>query len=148
MPWRKIFTSLPMWGVLFGHIGSYFGHAVLMTELPSYLSGVLHYNVEMSGLLTGLPNLLEALGGMMSSYVADKLISSKRLSVTAVRKIFQSVGMVGSGICLLAITASGCQATLIIFLYSLLLYVNGFKYSGYNVTHVDMYPPLAGKCNT
>ncbi|CAL1268935.1 unnamed protein product, partial [Larinioides sclopetarius] len=91
IPWKKIFTSLPMWGVLFGHVGSYFGLAVLMTELPSYLSGVLHYSVEMSGLLTGLPNLLEALGGMMASYVADKLISSKKMSVTAVRKMFQSI---------------------------------------------------------
>ncbi|XP_055943223.1 sialin-like [Argiope bruennichi] len=144
IPWKKIFTSVPMYGVLFGHIGSYFGLAVLMTELPSYLSGVLHYSVEASGLLTGLPNILEALGGMMSSYVADKLISSKTLSVTSVRKIFQSIGMVGSGICLLAITVSGCQASVIIILYSLLLYVNGFKYSGYNVTHVDMYPPMAG----
>ncbi|KAF8787054.1 Sialin like protein [Argiope bruennichi] len=97
-----------------------------------------------SGLLTGLPNILEALGGMMSSYVADKLISSKTLSVTTVRKIFQSIAMVGSGICVLAITVSGCQASVIIILYSLLLYVNGFKCSGYNVTHVDMYPPLAG----
>ncbi|GBM57370.1 Sialin [Araneus ventricosus] len=144
IPWRKIFTSLPMWAVLFGNFGSYFGLAVLTTELPSYLSGVLHYSVEASGLLTGLPNLFEALGAIMSSYVADKLISSKRLSVTTVRKIFHSMGMVGSGICLLAITVSGCQATLIIVLYSLLLYVNGFKYSGFHVNHVEIYPPLAG----
>ncbi|PRD27339.1 UNVERIFIED_CONTAM: Picot [Trichonephila clavipes] len=52
--------------------------------------------------------------------------------------------MYGSGLFMLGITASGCNLTLIIVLYSLLLYVNGFKYSGYNVTHVDMCPPLAG----
>ncbi|GFT34376.1 hypothetical protein NPIL_567541 [Nephila pilipes] len=45
---------------------------------------------------------------------------------------------------MLGITASGCRPTIIIFLYSLLLYLNGFKYSGFNVTHVDMCPPLAG----
>ncbi|GFY73346.1 hypothetical protein TNIN_209721 [Trichonephila inaurata madagascariensis] len=52
--------------------------------------------------------------------------------------------MYGSGLFMLGITASGCNLTLIIVFYSLLLYVNGFKYSGYNVTHVDMCPPLAG----
>ncbi|GIY02652.1 putative inorganic phosphate cotransporter [Caerostris extrusa] len=144
IPWKKIFLSVPIWGVLFGHIGSYFGLAILMTEFPSYLNSILHFSVEVSGLITGLPNVFEAVGGMMSSYVADRLIESKRLSVTAVRKIFNSIAMIGSGVCLLAITASGCEPTLIIVLYSILLYVNGFKYSGYNVTHVDMCPPLAG----
>ncbi|GBM57374.1 hypothetical protein AVEN_127104-1 [Araneus ventricosus] len=52
--------------------------------------------------------------------------------------------MVGSGLFLLAIATSGCQATLIIVLYSLLVYINGFKGSGFSVTHIDMYPPLAG----
>ncbi|GFU53160.1 putative inorganic phosphate cotransporter, partial [Nephila pilipes] len=97
-----------------------------------------------SGLVTGLPNILEAAGGISSSYFADKIINSKKLTVTAVRKIFNSIAMYGSGLCMLGITASGCDLTLIIALYCILQYVNGFKYSGYNVTHVDMCPPLAG----
>ncbi|GFR09933.1 hypothetical protein TNCT_445971, partial [Trichonephila clavata] len=144
VPWKKIFTSVPMLGLLFGHIGSYFGLSVLMTEIPGYLNSVLHFSVEASGLITGLPNILEAVGGTSSSFIADKLISSGKLKVTTVRKIFNSIALYGSGVCMLGITASGCNPALIITLYSILLYVNGFKYSGFNVTHVDMSPPLAG----
>ncbi|GFY79500.1 sialin [Trichonephila inaurata madagascariensis] len=144
VPWKKILTSVPMLGLLIGHIGIVFGLIILMTEIPNYLNAVLHFGVEASGFVTGLPNILEAFGGVCASYFADKMISSKRFSVTVVRKIFNSIAMYGSGLFMLGITASGCNLTLIIVLYSLLLYVNGFKYSGYNVTHVDMCPPLAG----
>ncbi|GFW06658.1 putative inorganic phosphate cotransporter [Trichonephila clavipes] len=145
VPWKKILTSVPMLGLLIGHIGIVFGLIILTTEIPNYLNSVLHFGVEASGLVTGLPNILEAFGGVCASYFADKMISSKKFSVTFVRKIFNSIAMYGSGLFMLGITASGCNLTLIIVLYSLLLYVNGFKYSGYNVTHVDMCPPLAGK---
>ncbi|GFT30292.1 hypothetical protein NPIL_677321, partial [Nephila pilipes] len=91
IPWKKILTSVPMLGLLFGHIGSYFGLTVLMTEIPIYLTSVLHFSVEASGLVTGLPNILEAVGGMSSSFIADKIISSRKLSVTNVRKIFNSI---------------------------------------------------------
>ncbi|GFQ88969.1 hypothetical protein TNCT_425011, partial [Trichonephila clavata] len=144
VPWKKILTSVPMLGLLVGHIGVYFGLTILMTEIPAYLNTVLHLGVEASGLVTGLPNILEAFGGVSASFFADKMISSKKFTVTVVRKIFNSIAMYGSGLFMLGITASGCNLTLIIVLYSLLLYVNGFKYSGYNVTHVDMCPPLAG----
>ncbi|GFR21786.1 picot [Trichonephila clavata] len=52
--------------------------------------------------------------------------------------------MYGSSLFLFGITASGCMPTLIITLYALLMYVNGFKFSGFNVNHIDMCPPLAG----
>ncbi|GFY50478.1 probable anion transporter 1, chloroplastic [Trichonephila inaurata madagascariensis] len=144
VPWRKILTSVPMFGLLIGHVGSYFGITILMIEIPAYLNSVLHFSVQSAGLITGLPTILEAIGGMSSSFIADKLISSRMLTVTTVRKIFNSISMYGSSVFLLGITASGCMPTVIIALYALLMYVNGFKLSGFNVNHIDMCPPLAG----
>ncbi|GFY74224.1 hypothetical protein TNIN_499561 [Trichonephila inaurata madagascariensis] len=93
VPWKKILTSVPMLGLLIGHIGIVFGLIILMTEIPNYLNAVLHFGVEASGFVTGLPNILEAFGGVCASYFADKMISSKRFSVTVVRKIFNSIGI-------------------------------------------------------
>ncbi|GFQ98596.1 hypothetical protein TNCT_699871, partial [Trichonephila clavata] len=46
VPWKKILTSVPMLGVLIGHIGIYFGVTFLITEIPNYLNAVLHFGVE------------------------------------------------------------------------------------------------------
>ncbi|PRD28388.1 UNVERIFIED_CONTAM: hypothetical protein NCL1_32540 [Trichonephila clavipes] len=46
VPWRKILTSVPMLGLLVGHVGSYFGITILMIEIPAYLNSVLHFSVQ------------------------------------------------------------------------------------------------------
>ncbi|GIY83854.1 vesicular glutamate transporter 3 [Caerostris extrusa] len=50
----------------------------------------------------------------------------------------------GPGLCLLGIIASGCRPELILFLLCLAMFLNGFTFSGYNVTHVDMSPEFSG----
>ncbi|GFQ85703.1 sialin [Trichonephila clavata] len=44
---------------------------------------------------------------------------------------------------MLCVTVSGCRPRLIIGWISLAMAFNGFCYSGYNVTHVDMSPYFA-----
>ena len=41
VPWKSIFTSLPVWGVAAGHLASNWGNYQLNTLLPTYLSTVL-----------------------------------------------------------------------------------------------------------
>ncbi|GFW53281.1 putative sialin, partial [Trichonephila clavipes] len=50
----------------------------------------------------------------------------------------------GPAICLLGVTVSGCRPELIVALLSMALALNGFIYSGFNITHVDMSPEYAG----
>ncbi|KAG8173079.1 hypothetical protein JTE90_015595, partial [Oedothorax gibbosus] len=142
--YRKIATSLPFWSVLVSHVAMYFGFATLLIDLPNYLTTVHHLGLETSGLLTGLPNLFECVGAVMASFAADTLIATDRLAITTVRKIFNSIALYGACACLVGISLSGCDSTAAVAFFSLFMFISGFKYSGFNVTHVDMCPPLAG----
>ncbi|GBN88706.1 Putative inorganic phosphate cotransporter [Araneus ventricosus] len=147
IPWKDIFTSLPMWACIIAHIGHNFGFLILLTEMPTYLSGILHFDIKANGLLSALPYIVQAICAWLASFLADRLRKSGRMSITTIRKICNSIGLFGPAICLLGVTMSGCRPDLIVALLSLSLALNGFIYSGFNVTHVDMSPDLAGECN-
>ncbi|CAL1294845.1 unnamed protein product [Larinioides sclopetarius] len=144
IPWKDIFTSLPMWACIIAHIGHNFGFLILLTEMPTYLSGILHFDIKANGLLSALPYIVQAICAWLASFLADRLRKSGRMSITTIRKVCNSIGLFGPAVCLLGVTVSGCRPDLIIALLSLALAFNGFIYSGFNVTHVDMSPDLAG----
>ncbi|KFM80289.1 putative inorganic phosphate cotransporter, partial [Stegodyphus mimosarum] len=144
VPWLTLFTSLPMWSVIIAHIGHNFGFLILLTELPTYLSSILHFNIKSNGLLSALPYIVEAISAWIFSFCADRLRHSGKLSITTIRKVFNSIGLFGPAACLLGVTVSGCNPELIIGLFTLAMALNGGVYSGFNVTHVDMNPDLAG----
>jgi MFS family permease len=44
-PWRAIFTSAPMWAIVFGHVSNNWGFYNLLVCLPSYLHNVLGLDI-------------------------------------------------------------------------------------------------------
>ncbi|GFT80241.1 hypothetical protein NPIL_220121 [Nephila pilipes] len=144
IPWKHIFTSFPMWAVIISHFGHNFGFLILLTEMPTYLSTILHFDIQSNGLLSALPYIVQSICAMLAAYFVDKLRTSGNISITTIRKISNSVGLFGPSLCLLGITVSGCQPFLNVLLLTLAMAFNGFVYSGFNVTHVDMSPDFAG----
>ncbi|KAF8787048.1 putative inorganic phosphate cotransporter like protein [Argiope bruennichi] len=144
IPWRDILTSLPMWAVVVAHFGHNYAFLMFLTDLPTYFSRILHFDLKLNGTLSALPYVLQATSALLASCIADRLRSSNRLSVTAIRKLCNSIGLFGPAVCLLAIIMSGCRAIQIVCLFCLALCLNGFAYSGYRATHVDMSPDYSG----
>ncbi|XP_015918821.1 putative inorganic phosphate cotransporter isoform X2 [Parasteatoda tepidariorum] len=142
--WKNIFTSIPMWALILGHFGHNYGFIVLLLELPTYLSTVLNFDLKSNGFLSALPFVVQAAGAWIASFIADYLRHSNKMSITAIRKMMNSIGEFGPAICLIGVTFAGCQPSLTISLLCLALALNGCVYSGYNITHVDMCPEFAG----
>ncbi|KAF8787064.1 Sialin like protein [Argiope bruennichi] len=46
IPWKSILTSVPVWILMITHFGQNWGFYIFLTELPSYLSSILHFNIE------------------------------------------------------------------------------------------------------
>lgn len=65
--------------------------------------------------------------------VADWLISTNKFSITKTRKIFNSIGQFGPAICLAAVSYTGCNRALTVFLLTLGISLNGGIYSGFKV---------------
>lgn len=60
------------------------------------------------------------------------------------RKFCNTISLCGPAICLLLVTLVKCNPIANVSLFILAMALNGFVYSGYNVTHVDMSPDFAG----
>ncbi|XP_071038026.1 sialin-like isoform X2 [Parasteatoda tepidariorum] len=144
VPWRDIFTSIPMWALIIAHTGHNFGYYLLMTEMPTYLNNILHFDLKSNGFLSAIPYIAQGAAAWVASFIADRLRVSETMSITSIRKLFQIIGVFGPACCLLLINISGCRPQLIVALLTLGMGFNGCIYSGFNVTHVDMCPDFAG----
>ncbi|KAG8180929.1 hypothetical protein JTE90_013935 [Oedothorax gibbosus] len=126
------------------NVGFLFGMFIFLTELPTYLSTVHHFNIHAVGYLSALPYITVCFGIWIASYTADRLRQSGKLSITTIRKVFNSLGGYGPFICVIAITFSGCRPYLIVALFCLGLFIKGCMFSGFHVILVDMCPDFAG----
>ena len=42
VPWKSILTSLPVWATVAAHFAENWGFYTLLTQLPTFLSGINH----------------------------------------------------------------------------------------------------------
>ncbi|KAF8787065.1 sialin-like [Argiope bruennichi] len=144
IPWKKVLTSVPVWILMITHFGQNWGFYTFLTELPTYLSSILHFDIKSNGFLSALPYLLYSLVSWVVSYIADSLRKKKTFSISVIRKFFNSVGFFGPAVCLIGVILVGCDYVWSVIFLSLAMGFNGCTYSGYMVTHVDMSPDFAG----
>nr|CAI5830121.1 unnamed protein product [Callosobruchus analis] len=143
-PWKEIFTSLPFWGILIAHCGQNFGFWTLLTEIPSYMQNILHFDIKSNSTLSALPYLVMWLLSLVMSYIADYLII-KGVSVGTSRKIFNSIGLFVPATALICLSLVG--ESHYVSAIALLVIAVGFNsavFSGYNVNHIDLSPVHAG----
>ncbi|KRF97475.1 uncharacterized protein Dwil_GK10727, isoform B [Drosophila willistoni] len=144
IPFKAIAKSLPFYAILLAHMGHNYGYETLMTELPTYMKQVLRFSLKSNGLLSSLPYLAMWLFSMFISVIADWMISSKRFSLTATRKLINSIGQYGPGLALIAASYTGCDRALTLAILTIGVGLNGGIYSGFKINHLDLTPRFAG----
>ncbi|CAN7998815.1 unnamed protein product, partial [Ixodes hexagonus] len=92
VPWRKVLLSAPVWSGLLSHFGFNWIHYIFLTEMPTYLTSALRYDLGSNGLLSAIPYILGALCSCLASMVADCLRKRHWMSVTSNRKLFNCLG--------------------------------------------------------
>ncbi|CAL1268940.1 unnamed protein product [Larinioides sclopetarius] len=144
IPWKRIFSSIPVWAVIVAHFGNNYGFLMFLTLMPTYFKTILHFDIKTNGLLSAIPYVALAVSMALASYIADRLRKCNKLSISTIRKGANSIGLFGPAVCCLGIIASSCQRELIVGLLCLAMFLNGFAFSGFNVTHVDMSADFSG----
>jgi len=144
IPWGKVFTSWPVYALIFAHFGQNFGYFMLLTELPTYLSKSLGYDIQSNSQISCLPYLVQAITSWISSYISDRIVKSDKYPLSWVRKGFNTIGFFGPAICFVVIAIAGQSKTIVVLSLIFSLGLNGFAMSGFHVTHVDMAPDFAG----
>ena len=64
----------------------------MLTDLPTFLSHALGFNINSDGLLSALPFAAMYVMIIVSGYIADTLRSRQILTTTQTRKLMNSIG--------------------------------------------------------
>ncbi|KAJ9591411.1 hypothetical protein L9F63_002017 [Diploptera punctata] len=144
VPWISILTSAPVWA----HIVFGFGHswvsATLISELPTYLSRILHFNLKQSGLTSAIPFIFTPIGGMFFGYVGQKVRMNGYLSPLNSMRFFNTICSVLGPIILFSITLVGCDAMATLVLLCCTQLATSAYSGGSLVNNLDLANNYAG----
>ncbi|XP_043716096.1 probable anion transporter 4, chloroplastic isoform X4 [Telopea speciosissima] len=142
IPWKLILSKRPVWALIISHFCHNWGTFILLTWMPTYYNQVLKFNLTESGLLCVLPWLTMAVFANIGGWIADTLVT-KGLSITAVRKIMQSIGFLGPAFFLTQLSHVRTPA-LAVLCMACSQGSDAFSQSGLYSNHQDIGPRYAG----
>ncbi|KAF8787046.1 Vesicular glutamate transporter 3 like protein [Argiope bruennichi] len=144
LPWKRILTSVPFWAVFVTATCQDWSFFIIMNDLPTFFSTILHFSIEENGFFSALPHLTHTIVGLAVSALADFLIRRKIASTTVVRKVWNSVSEFGMALGLVGVCFAGCNVVTNKFLFISAIAISGFAHSGYVLSFLDMAPEYAG----
>jgi len=142
-PLGKMLLSVPVWALIITHAGHNWGMYTLLTEMPTYLSSIHHFNITSSGLLSALPYFLMWAFTLVCGGIAT-FLRSRDVRSDIIRKGFNTLGHVGPALGLIGLSFSGCDSTAVIFWFCLAVMLNGASNSGFQVNHVELSSNYSG----
>ncbi|KAJ1403525.1 MFS transporter superfamily [Sesbania bispinosa] len=142
IPWKLILSKAPVWALIISHFCHNWGTFILLTWMPTYYNQVLKFNLTESGLFCVLPWLTMAAFANIGGWIADTLVS-KGLSITAVRKIMQSIGFLGPAFFLTQLSHVKTPAMAVLCM-ACSQGSDAFSQSGLYSNHQDIGPRYAG----
>ncbi|XP_034255015.1 putative inorganic phosphate cotransporter isoform X2 [Thrips palmi] len=143
-PWLSIITCVPLWATMISHAGQSWGFLTFITEVPTYMSSVLKFDIKKNGLLSALPYLTTWFASFAFSWLSDFITERKMLTLTASRKIFNTIGMWGPGLTMLGVGYISDSPPLAVTLLTVALGLKAGCYVGFQVNYVDLAPQFSG----
>jgi len=145
IPWKGIFTSVPVLALLCARCADSWGLTTMQTELPTYLSGVLKLDMKSNAIYSALPFLLMWVMCYVYLIIADVLLRKKWMSLTALRKTYTSIALWAPATIMLTLVFVGeGQKSLVLVLVTLSVGVSSAATIGSELNTIDLSPNHAG----
>ncbi|XP_069121261.1 sialin-like isoform X2 [Argopecten irradians] len=145
MPWKAMLTSLPVWAILVANFCGNYGAYMLLTQMPTYMKEVLHFDIKSNGVFSMIPYLVFWMFVILAALIADFLIAKDILSIEWTRKLCGSIGMFIPAIFLIAVGYMDCFRQIgAVVLLTLSLAFCGFQFASFFINHADIAPKYAG----
>ncbi|XP_037301999.1 putative inorganic phosphate cotransporter [Manduca sexta] len=144
-PWKILLTSPACIALMVAHIGQDWGFWSVMKQMPSYMSQVLDVDITTNGMLSAVPYIAMYLLSFVFGYLSDLTLKKQWLSITACRKLSNSIGAFGPASALVALTfAPAGNLAVAVLILTLAVGINAGHYTGFLLMHIDMTPNFAG----
>lgn len=144
VPWKSIFTCVPLWAILVTQCGNSWAFYTQLTELPKYMSQILHFNIQQNAFLSAIPYLTSWWVGIATSIFADWLLSRGYLSLSSSYKLFNSISAIIPSLGLLGVAYVGCDKLYTQLLLAIPGAFGGAVYAGNQMNHIALSPKYAG----
>lgn len=156
IPWKSLLLSKPVYAITAAHTTDTWGFYTMLTQMPSFLFGLLlqyyltnclfitlllssdalNYDLENSGFLSAAPYLTMSIAMFFSGILADVLQNKKHLTTTQIRKYYCCTTFIIQMVCMLT------AGFLIHPVWSVVLIiigvgVGGFSLAGYSYIEFD-----------
>jgi MFS transporter, ACS family, solute carrier family 17 (sodium-dependent inorganic phosphate cotransporter), other len=144
---QKLLSEKSVWAIIVAQYTQSWGLVGLLSWLPSYFSDKFHIPVTDLAVYTTSPYILQCISAVASGYIADILINRGTWSKGNVRKLMQTIGMIGPALCLIAIaiiSQTGVSLTIASTLLSIGLALSATSVAGVSCNHLELSTNYAG----
>ncbi|XP_076231293.1 putative inorganic phosphate cotransporter [Calliopsis andreniformis] len=144
VPWKRIFTSVPFWALIYTNTFGNFVWYFLLTQLPLYMNKILRFDIKLNASLSCSPYLFNAIMTPLLGKTLDWGRKKGYWDQTIARKIAVFISCVPSSLCLIVIMYIGCKrmATTILLILSI-VFCNAI-FVGHLCNQNDLAPNYAG----
>ncbi|XP_014239443.1 sialin isoform X2 [Cimex lectularius] len=144
VPWRQMLTSMPVWAIVVTHASSVFCYFTFLNQFPTYMKHVLGLDIKQNGILSSFPYIGKYVMALITSYIADYVRGTGKLSTTAIRKIFTTFAVGVPGLLMVAEVFLGQSTVWTVTIFTLALTLNGAVTAGYLGNGLDIAPNFSG----
>ncbi|KAK3874099.1 hypothetical protein Pcinc_020935 [Petrolisthes cinctipes] len=145
VPWRSLLTSPPFVAVVVTHVGNNWGFYCLLTELPTYLKNIQHYDMKQNGVVSATPYLTMWLFSLVYSGLVDRMLELGTLTTKRVRQISMVIGNYLPMVCVaLVVPWAGCDKHLAVGLICLAVGASGATFCGFHCAFQELAPNYSG----
>ncbi|CAH0751339.1 unnamed protein product [Diatraea saccharalis] len=130
IPWCKFLKCVPLWAILIAQCGQSWLFYTQLTELPTYMNNILHFDIVSNARLSALPYLTSWVAGILISIFADWVLSKGWISRLNSMKLWNTVAASVPAFGLLGIAWAGCDRTAVMLLLSITSAFGGAVYAG------------------
>ncbi|XP_074106260.1 major facilitator superfamily transporter 10 [Cotesia typhae] len=144
VPWLAILTSGPMWAITITQCGQSWAFYTLLTELPTYMDRILHFDVQQDAFLSTLPYLTAWIMGLVICNFADSLLEKRIISPLNSMKFWNTVSSVAVSLSFVGAIWAECDRVWLMIMLAGLGSLQGAVYAGNQMNHIALAPRYAG----
>ncbi|XP_075158309.1 major facilitator superfamily transporter 10 isoform X2 [Haematobia irritans] len=144
IPWGSIMTSVPLWAILITQCGQSWAFYTQLTELPTYMNNILHFDIQSNAVLNAIPYLTSWIVGIGCSAVADWMLEKRYITTLTSYKVWNSIASFIPSLGLIGVGYVGCSWQWVTFMLAGVGSFAGAIYPGNQMNHISLSPAYAG----
>ncbi|XP_041377303.1 sialin-like [Gigantopelta aegis] len=144
IPWRCLFTSLPLWAYVIVQTCHMWASNVFFLFLPKYMRDVLRFPIKQNAWLSSLPYASRFVGVIFWTFLSDIIRRRTSLGVTGNRKLVQCLGFLSCAVITICIGfANRDYRELSVFLFMAAMFCQSASFASSLITPMDIAPSYA-----